>query len=149
MIFDIGTVSVSSLTVYFIVTAFGSVYFCADWIKVQLFRNLWYLPMRCYPLLALYELQHTGENRWNAFSILIGFDFFACENVNQQGNHLINFIYKFMVLPFIISACIASLKIWSICPIWGGGGGKRSLSVCKTYKYLLVGYNLPCDCVNS
>lgn len=103
--------------------------------------------MRCYPLLALYELQHTGENRWNAFSILIGFDFFACENVNQQGNHLINFIYKFMVLPFIISACIASLKIWSICPIWGGG--KRSLSVCKTYKYLLVGYNLPCDCVNS
>lgn len=48
--------------------------------------------MRCYPLLALYELQHTGENRWNAFSILIGFDFFACENVNQQGNHLINFI---------------------------------------------------------
>lgn len=78
--------------------------------------------MRCYPLLALYELQHTGENRWNASSILIGFDFFACENVNQQGNHLINFIYKFMVLPFIISACIV---------------------------LVLVGYNLPCDCVNS
>lgn len=30
MIFDIGTVSVSSLTVYFIVTAFGSVYFWED-----------------------------------------------------------------------------------------------------------------------
>lgn len=47
--------------------------------------------MRCYPLLALYELQHTSKNWRNAFSILIGFDFFACENVNQQGNHLIYF----------------------------------------------------------